>query len=125
MVNQLDDDTIPVWPDDLDLREWFPFGTERQRLSSLPMDPPHSLRNQYSMYRSAPADQLAANDCLNSRWGLDVYGNVVVVRHANRNLMRVTNLQSVEHQLIDYLVVRSVLYRSLHCTSVLNLATAG
>ena len=77
------------------------------------------------MFTSKPENRLAANDYLNSRWGLEVYGNVVVVRHANRNLMRVTNLQSVEHQLVDYLIVRYVLtYDPVYCMMVI-LSPAG
>ena len=108
-VTLLDDDAIAVWPEDLNLRQWFPFGSERTRLSYFPLNPQHSLRNHYSIFTSKPEDRLAVNDYFSSRWDLDVYGNIVVVRHANRNLMRVTNLQSVEHQLVDYLVVRFVL----------------
>ena len=106
MVSEIDDEAAAVWPTDLDVSEWFPFGTDRIRLTYFPFNPQHSLRNQYSVYTSLPDRQLAANDCLGSRWGLRMHGNVLVVRHASRNLMRVTHLHSVEHQLIDHLVVR-------------------
>ena len=104
----LDDPTVPIWPDDLDLRQWFPFGTDRFRLSSFPVDPMHSLRNHYTAFTSMDPERSAPNQCLSARWGVDVTGNVLVVRHGRGNLMRVTNIQSVEHQLIDFLIVRFV-----------------
>ena len=106
VVSRMDDPTVPVWPEDLDLREWFPFGFERDRLSYFPLNPQHSLLNHYSMFTGASPHRLAPNDCLNPRWGLDVSGNVVVVRHARANLMRVTNIHAVEHQLVNFLVAR-------------------
>ena len=106
VVIRIDDPTVPVWPDDLDLREWFPFGFTRDRLSYFPTNPQHSLQNHYSIFTGSQPDRLAPNDCLNTRWGLDVPGNVVVVRHARTNMLRITNIHAVEHQLINYLVVR-------------------
>ena len=106
ITSRIDDPSVATWPEDLDLREWFPFGCERDRLSYIPGNPKHSLTNHYSVFTGSQPERLAPNDCLNSRWGLDVFGNVVVVRHAHINMMRVTNIQSVEHQLIDFLIVR-------------------
>ena len=105
IVSQIDDPTAPAWPEDLDLREWFPFGCQRYRLSYFPTNPQHSLQNHYSVFTGNRLDRLASNDCLNKRWGLDVSGNIVVIRHARTNLLRVTNIQAVEHQLITFLVV--------------------
>ena len=106
VFNHIDDPDVAVWPEDLDMREWFPFGSERNRLSYFPLNPQHSLQNHYSVFTGCRPDQLALNDCLNSRWGLNVSGNVVVVRHARNNLMRVTNIHPVEHQLLHFLMVR-------------------
>lgn len=106
VVSQIDDAVAAVWPEDLDLREWFPFGAERDRLSYFPLNPHHKLQNHYSIFTGTRPDRLAPNDCLNSRWGLDVSGNVVVIRHARTNLMRVTNIHAVEHQLLNFIVSR-------------------
>ena len=104
VADRSDDPARPVWPEDLDIREWFPFGTDRIRLSSFPHNRNHQLRNHYTVFTSKVSPYSASNQCLNPRWGLDVDGNVLVVRHARRNLVRVTNIHSLEHQLIDYLV---------------------
>ena len=106
VISQIDDPSAPVWPEDLDLREWFPFGFERDRQSYFPLSPKHSLQNHYSIFTGTNPDRLAPNDCLNSRWGLELYGNVIVVRHARANMMRVTNIHAVEHQMLHYIVVR-------------------
>ena len=106
VISRIDDPSVAIWPEDLDLREWFPFGSERDRLSYFPLNPQHSLQNHYSIFVGNRPDRLAPNDCLNRQWGLDVFGNVVVVRHARTNMMRVTHIHSVEHQLLNYLVVR-------------------
>lgn len=114
VVSRIDDPTVPVWSDDLDLREWFPFGFERDRLSYFPLNPQHSLMNHYSIFTGANPDRLAPNDCLNPRWGLDVSGNVVVVRHARANLMRVTNIHAVEYQLVNFLITRWAVSRRVY-----------
>ena len=106
VVSQVDDPFAPVWPEDLDLRQWFPFGSQRDRLSYFPLHPHHRLQNHYSIFTGTHPDRLAPNDCLNGRWGLDISGNVVVVRHARTDLMRVTNVHAAEHQLLNFIVTR-------------------
>ena len=106
VISQVNDPSAPIWPEDLDLRQWFPFGSQRDRLSYFPLHPHHRLQNHYSIFTGTHPDRLAPNDCLNNRWGLDVSGNVVVVRHARADLMRVTNVHAAEHQLLNFIVTR-------------------
>ena len=106
-----------VCVDDLNLRRWFPRGSQRIRLSSLPADRSFVLRNDYSVITSRCRTATAINRTILDNWGLTVRGHVLVVRHATRNFMRITNILHNERRLIDWMVrryVRALSYEVIH-----------
>ena len=98
------------WPEDVDLRHWFPFGTRFFRLDMLP-GTTFSLNNHYTVVTTADPHRCPDNHALHSVGAVDVQGNVVVLRHAVGGRERVTNVYSAERRFVDLLVIRRVFVR--------------
>ena len=95
-----------VWAEDLQTRRWFPRGSRRVRITSLPSDHTFVLANSYSVITSRCSATTTINRTVRTSWGLVVRGHVLVVRHAARDEVRLTNVLNNERRLVDY-VVRS------------------
>ncbi|KAI0698748.1 hypothetical protein C8Q76DRAFT_802826 [Earliella scabrosa] len=93
------------WPEDINLRHWFPFGTQFHRICTVPGSA-FRLANDYTIVTSNVPEACPRNLALRVLWGLDVRGNVLILRHATRGAMRVTSVHSAERRFIDLLVSR-------------------
>ncbi|PIL26482.1 hypothetical protein GSI_12240 [Ganoderma sinense ZZ0214-1] len=105
------DPGVPIWTNDLRVREWFPFGNHETTITSLPLgdesydgDGPFFLKNTYIMLTSLNPHESPSNECICRLWGNNVAGNVVVVRHGRGAVPNVTHMSAPELQLVDYLV---------------------
>lgn len=95
------------WAMDLNVRRWYPFGSTRHVIKSVPnIDRHHPLRNHYSIVVSKESDELSTNQCVRSLSGLPHAGNVIVIRHAARCPLDVTHMPSNERTLVDLVVDR-------------------
>ena len=95
-----------IWPEDLHIRRWFPRGSERTRISSLPVDASFVLPNNYSIVTSRCSATTSINRKIYNNWGLVVRGHVMMIRHAANEPMRVTNVTHSERRLIDFVLRR-------------------
>lgn len=100
-----DEPDSDVWADDVDTTHWFPrSGVQRARLSTLPADVQFRLPNHYSILTADAPGATPTNRNILNEWELPVRGNVIVLRHAYRNMMQVTNIHPAERRLVDLLV---------------------
>lgn len=95
-----------VWPEDLSTKCWHSRGSQRVRLSTLPADVTFCLPVNYSVITSCCSKKAAINRSIYDAWGLTVRGHVLVIRHAARSRMRVTNIRYAERTFVDLLVRR-------------------
>lgn len=98
------------WVDDVDTSHWFPHGVQYTKVDSLP-GCTKSLRNAYTIVTSSQQDLGPHNRCVFANLGIDIRGNVVVIRHSSQNAVRATNLHSAERQFLDVLLERLVFVR--------------
>lgn len=95
-----------IWPEDLCTKRWHSRGSQRTRISTLPDDLTFALANHYSIITSRCSATASVNRSIYNTWGIVVRGHVIVIRHAVRNRMRVTNVLHAERRFIDVLVRR-------------------
>ncbi|KAI1786388.1 hypothetical protein LXA43DRAFT_898115 [Ganoderma leucocontextum] len=97
-----------IWSEDLHTRRWFSRGSQRRRISALPMDASFVLPTNYSIITSTCSATPPINRYVYDNWGLLVRGHVIIIRHAVRNYMRVTSIHPAERRFIDFVVRRWV-----------------
>ncbi len=99
------DDAVDAtgWVADVNTGHWFPHGSLYSGLDRLP-GCTRRLRNSYTVVTSGHKERAPLNKCLMNRFGLLVHGNVLVLRHASRQPVRVTNMHSSERQFVDILL---------------------
>ena len=98
--------TVRLHDEDLLTRRWFSRGSRMARVSTLPMDLSFSPPNHYSVIKFTIQCSTTApvNRTIHVNLGLTVRGHVIVVRHAARNFMRLTNVPRTERRFIDFIV---------------------
>ena len=68
------------------------------------MDLSFSLPNNYSIITTQSSTTAPVNRTIHVNLGMTVRGHVIVVRHAARNFMRLTNVPQTERRFIDFIV---------------------
>ncbi|KAI1782644.1 briggsae CBR-RNR-1 protein [Ganoderma leucocontextum] len=71
-----------IWPEDLHTRRWFSRGSQRRRISTLPIDATFDLPANYSIVTSRYSATAPVNRNVYDNWGLIVRGHVIVIRHS-------------------------------------------
>ena len=99
------EDDVPRYAEDMDVRRWFPFGMEQERLHRVP-GLEGSLLTNYTIFWAKPKHTLVRNDCIATLGFGEHAGNILVVRHGRRVETAVANITSVERTLADILVAR-------------------
>ena len=107
-----------VWVEDLRTRRWFSRGSRTARVSSLPMDRSFSLPNNYSVITTRCSSTASVNRTISLQLGQTVRGHVIVVRHAARSFMPLTNVLQTERRFIDFIVRRYVTLGSFKSASL-------
>ncbi len=99
------DDAVDAtgWVADVNTGQWFPHGSVYSGHDRVPGSP-RQLKNRYTVVTSGHKGRAPMNKCVMDRFGLLVHGNVLVLRHASREPVRVTNMHSSERQFVDIIV---------------------
>ena len=105
------------WVADVSTAHWFPRGATYTKIEKLP-GLERQLENCYTIVTSANAEYAPPNKCMLARLGLSMCGNVIVLRHARRQPMRVSNMHYSERQFVDALLMR---YADSHAIRVVIL----
>ncbi|KAI0706599.1 hypothetical protein C8Q76DRAFT_629737, partial [Earliella scabrosa] len=98
------DPALP-WPEDVDVRHWFPHGARYTRITCVPGSD-FALYNDYTVITSASPRRSPVNSTVYHLLGLYLRGNVVVVKHSARRLLRVCNIHHAETRFVDLLIQR-------------------
>ncbi|KAI0349185.1 hypothetical protein OH77DRAFT_1491054, partial [Trametes cingulata] len=92
--DDVDLDGLPrCWLQDLNFEHWFPLGSRSERIREIPgLD--FSLRNHYTLVRDAHHRRSMRNRSLQVLGVRNVRGNLLLIRHAARNCLEVTDCKN-------------------------------
>ena len=94
-----------VWAEDVNVARWFPHGARYIRITTVPATN-FPLVNDYTLVTSAIPLYAPANRSISQTLGVELKGNVVVLRHSAPRPMRITNIHPAERRLIDLVIYR-------------------
>ncbi|RDX53636.1 hypothetical protein OH76DRAFT_1342947, partial [Lentinus brumalis] len=99
------DDAVDAtgWVADVITDHWFPHGSVYSGVDRLP-GCTRPLKDRYTIVTSGRKERAPLNKCLMDRFGVLVHGNVLILRHASRQGVRVTNMHSSERQFVDIIL---------------------
>ncbi|TFK81334.1 hypothetical protein K466DRAFT_604588 [Polyporus arcularius HHB13444] len=89
--------------DDVRVSPWFPNGTVYHCVHNVP-GTSLTLANDYTIVLSRRPQCAPPNEAVGTCLGVNLRGNLIVLRHHHRYHMSVTNVHSSERRLIDYVV---------------------
>ncbi|KAI0715419.1 hypothetical protein C8Q76DRAFT_796178 [Earliella scabrosa] len=104
-VDRDDDPDAYGWAEDYEIDHWFPSGKRFVRMASIPATR-FTLDNEYTMVSSLMQVYGPLNQCLHALLGLNVHGNLLVIRHSALKPETVINIHPAEKRLVDLVVFR-------------------
>ena len=109
LVRTLADDVAEAsgWVSDVDITRWFRYGAKYTIVKTLP-GTTYTLRNRYTIVTSKDQSGAPPNQCVRAKFGTDLRGNVLVIRHRSRVPEMAMNVHPSERQFLEFMIGRCV-----------------
>lgn len=95
------------WVSDVDITRWFQHGGTYTTVRTLP-GTRYTLKNRYTIITSKDERSAPLNQCVRAKFGVDLRGNVLVIRHRSRVPEMAMNVHPSERQFLDFMMERCV-----------------